>query len=227
MDMFFVLSCESKKDNWTFATLDFQVESFIEVLTKIDKMKNLIFILLSFFTFSLQAQTRKLKVEPNHSTIGFRISISGFTEVTGKFSDYEINLDWNEEDITASTISAKIKAESIDTGIDGRDEHLRSADFFDVEKYPEITFESDSIQQINYFQFIAFGKFTMHGMTHNIELPFDLVKKEENTFGFRSRTNINRVDYGVGAEFAHTSMPDFLAEEIQVEIDFWTKKRKE
>lgn len=190
-------------------------------------MKNLFFLSCFLFTASLPAQVRKLKVESNHSTIGFRISIAGFTEVTGKFGDFNIDLDWNDEEITASTIYAEIQATSINTGIPGRDEHLRTADFFEVEKFPTITFESDSIEQINYSNFIAHGKFTMHGISKNIELPFQIIKKDGNTIGFKSRASINRMDYGVGTDFVHTSMPDFLSENIQVEIDFWTKKRKE
>lgn len=190
-------------------------------------MKQVFFLIALFISISAAAQVRNLKVEPNHSTVGFRISISGFTEVTGKFSDFEIRMDWDDEDITKSTIEAEIQATSINTGIPDRDDHLRTADFFDVEKYPTITFKSDSIRQINYSNYVAFGKFSMHGIEKNMELPFQIVKMDGNTIGFKSRTHINRIDFGVGAGFKHTSMPDFLAENIQVEIDFWTKKRKE
>ena len=190
-------------------------------------MKRLLFFFAFLVAISTQAQVRKLKVEPNHSTVGFRISISGFTEVTGKFTDYEIKMDWHDENITTSTIDAEIQAASINTGIPDRDDHLRAADFFEVEKYPLITFKSDSIRQINYANYVAFGKFNMHGVSKNIELPFQIIKMDGHTIGFKSRTAISRLEYGVGAGFAHTSMPDFLAETIQVEIDFWTKKRKE
>ncbi len=190
-------------------------------------MKQLVFLLALLFTTTSDAQIRKLKVEPNHSTVGFRISIAGFTEVTGKFGEFKINMDWDEEDVTASTIHAEVQAASINTGISDRDGHLRTADFFDVEKYPTITFESDSIQQVNFSEFIAHGKFTMHGVSKNIELPFQIVKMEGNTIGLKSRTTINRLDYGVGAGFKHDSMPDFLSKYIEVEINFWTKKRKD
>lgn len=173
-----------------------------------------------------QSQIRELTVEPNHSTIGFRISIAGFSEVTGKFGDFSIDLDWNEEELTSSKLSAEIQVESINTGIPARDEHLRTADFFDAEKYPLITFKSDSIQQVDYANLKVFGTFSMHGVEKKIVLPLQIVKVDGNTVGLRSRTTINRVDYGVAADFKHDAMPDFLAEEIQVEIDFWTKKRK-
>lgn len=190
-------------------------------------MKCLPLFVAILMAISTNAQVRKLQVEPNHSTVGFRISIAGFSEVTGKFSDFKINMDWNDEDVAASTVQAEIQATSINTGIPDRDEHLRTADFFEVDKYPVIIFKSDSIQQIDYSHFLAFGKFTMHGISKNIELPFQIIKMDGNTIGFKSRMTINRMDYGVGADFAHSAMPGFLSENIQVEIDFWTKKRKE
>lgn len=178
-------------------------------------------------TCSFYAQERKLQVEPNHSTVGFSISIAGFSEVTGKFTDFQILVDWDDTQMIAKGISAEIQATSINTGIPDRDTHLRTADFFEVEAYPTITFKSDSIQRINFSQFNAHGSFTMHGVTKKIVLPFTIVKQDGNTIGFKCLTTINRLDYGVASDFKHTSMPGFLSEEIEIEIDFWTKKRKE
>ena len=190
-------------------------------------MRALALFTILFFSLSLSAQMRQLQVESNHSTIGFSISIAGFTKVTGKFADYQILLDWDAEEVAASSIEAEIQAASINTGIAARDEHLRTADFFNVEEYPTITFRSDSIQRINYAHYQAFGQLSMHGVTQAIVLPFEIVKVDGNTIGFKARTTINRLDYGVGKDFVHTSMPDFLSEDIEVEIDFWTKRRKE
>ncbi len=190
-------------------------------------MKILSMITLLFLSLSVGAQTKKLKVEPNHSTIGFNISISGFSVVTGKFTAYEISLDWNEKLTDSSKISAIIKVESINTGIPERDEHLQSADFFDVTSYPNITFQSDSIKKIDYSNFEAHGTLTMHGITHPFILPFQIVKIENNTIGISSKTTLNRLDYGVGSDFNHSSMPNFLSDEIELEFHFWTKRRKE
>lgn len=172
------------------------------------------------------AQERYLKVEPNHSTIGFNINIAGFTQVTEKFTDYDILLDWNDTDVTASTMSATIQAVSINTGIPDRDTHLASPDFFNAEAYPTITFVSDSIEKIDDTHINVQGKFSMHGVTKEIVLPFEIVKMDGNTIGFASETTINRLDYGVGSEFKHTTMPDFLAKDIDIHLYFWTKKRK-
>lgn len=187
--------------------------------------KNTVLWLFLVLSITINAQNRSLKVEPNHSTIGFAIPIAGFTKVTGKFTEYDISIDWNDEDLSKSKFSSAIKVASINTGIPDRDAHLRSPDFFNEDNYPIISFESDSIKKVDYSHFKVFGSFKMHGVTKHIVLPFQLVKQDGNTIGFQIKTVINRLDYGVGSAFKHTAMPDFLAEEIEVEIYFWTKKQ--
>lgn len=174
------------------------------------------------------SEVKKLTAETNHSTILFSVPIAnGITRITGKFNDYDIDIDLVDNDWTKSTLSAVIRAESIDTGIDGRDDHLRTADFFDVATYPEITFTSERIVKTEK-GYTVVGDFSMHGITKKLELPFEITGVDgENTIGISLRFSINRMDYGVGTEFKHSAIENFLGEEIAVEIDFWTKKRKE
>jgi polyisoprenoid-binding protein YceI len=164
-------------------------------------------------------------VEPNHSTIGFAIPIAGITRVTGKFQDFGINIDYRENDITKSLVEVKIKVASINTGIEGRDNDLQSETFFYSEKYPEITFKSSSITKVD-DHYVAKGEFTMRGVNKEISIPFEQVSFDGNTLAFRIRIKINRMDYGVGTEWKHTLIPDFLGKDVDVEIDFWTKKSK-
>ena len=167
-------------------------------------------------------EIRKLTAETNHSTLLFSVPISnGITRITGKFNEYTIDLDYVDEDFTKSTLTA-----TIDTGISGRDEHLRSADFFNTEVYPEISFSSKRIEKTEQ-GYIAIGEFSMHGVTKEIELPFVITGVDgENTIGISSRLSIDRTDYGVGNDFKHTAIENFISNKIDVEIDFWTKKRK-
>ncbi len=169
----------------------------------------------------------ELSVEPNHSTIQFSVPIAGgITRVTGKFTDFTIDIDYVEEDMTKSKIRSTIQAASINTGISGRDDHLRSLDFFDVEQYPEITFRSDTILK-DKEGYVAFGDFQMHGIIQRIKLPFKITGRSgDHTIGFTSRLRLNRIQFGIGNEFKHTSIENFIADEIDIEIDFWTKKRK-
>ncbi|MEZ5039082.1 MAG: YceI family protein [Saprospiraceae bacterium] len=174
-----------------------------------------------------QNNTRFLTVEPNHSTIGFRIPISGgLTLVTGKFTEFDLELSLANGDWTQAQASFSIQVKSINTGIDERDKHLQSPDFFDVEKYPTITFVSEKITAIDSTHFVASGTFSMHGIEKNISLPFQVLGAEGNTIGIQIRTSLNRVDYEVGGGFQHSTMPDFLGNEVEVEINFWTKRDK-
>jgi polyisoprenoid-binding protein YceI len=89
-----------------------------------------------------------MKVDRNHSTIGFAVPIlGGLSRVTGKFTDFDLAVVYDETDITKSSVNATIRVTSIDTGVADRDKDLRSAGFFDVDKYPTITFVSHTIEK--------------------------------------------------------------------------------
>ena len=182
-------------------------------------------ILLFAFTVVVDL---KLVVESNHSTIQFSVPISnGLTRITGKFNDFAIDIDYLAGDITKSKVVARINVSSVNTGIPGRDEDLKTKDFFETEKFPEITFLSDSIRKAN-VGYIAFGKFQMHGTTKQIELPFQITGTDgEGVIGFTSRYSLKRSDFGVGTDFKHTTDDNFIGNDIGIEIDFWTKKFKE
>ena len=170
---------------------------------------------------------RQYPIDANHSTVGFSVSImDGLSKVNGKFTDFTVTLANDEKDITQSSVSVVIKSASINTGIAARDNHLKSADFFDVEKYPEITFQSKRIEQKGK-QLFAVGTFTMHGVSKQITLPFqitgvnkDLVSKKMN-LGYSAQTVINRRDYGIN--WSHPQVPNFVGDNVQIEINLITK----
>ncbi len=186
----------------------------------------LVITTLSFTVIPVEIQ--KLTAEKNHSSLLFSVPIAnGITRVTGKFNDYSIDLDFVDKDFTKSTLSATIEVAGIDTGIPGRDEHLRSADFFEAETYPRITFVSKRIER-SADGYVAIGDLTMKGISKETEIPFVVTGADgENTIGIAARFSLNRTDFGVGNDFQHSSIENFISETISVEIDFWTKKRKE
>ena len=189
----------------------------------------LLFAAIGLASIAMFAQeTKSLKVESNHSTVQFSVPISnGITRITGKFNDYAIDIEYVDNDFTKSSISMVIQVASIDTGIPGRDEHLITKDFFEVETYPEITFTSNSIRRLDDGSYMINGLFTMHGVTKTIDVPIKITGKDgEYTLGFSSRLTIKRSDYNVASDFAHTSMENFLGDDIGIEIDFWTKRNK-
>lgn len=185
----------------------------------------LLFLLVPSAGFT--QELKKLVAETNHSTLQFSVPISdGITRITGKFNDYSIELEMTNQDILTAKISAVIKAGSINTGIPGRDEDLKSSDFFEVDKYPEITFVSQRIEKAG-DAYVAHGQFQLHGVAKPLSLPFRITaRKNEDVIGFTSRFTIKRSDFGVGTAWKHTTDDKFIADEIGVELDFWTKKAK-
>ena len=190
--------------------------------------KSLLLVLAFAITIAAQVGTaRQYPIDMNHSTVGFSVPImGGLSKVRGKFTDFTINLTNDEKDITKSSVNVVIKATSVDTGIDGRDRHLRTADFFDVEKFPEITFQSSRIEKKGK-QLIAHGTLTMHGMAKEIALPFTVTGVDENAdktkknVGYSASIVLNRRDYGIN--YTHKTVPNFIGDNITVEIDLITK----
>ena len=169
----------------------------------------------------------KYAADAAHSNVGFSIPIlGGLSSVRGKFTDFTVEIVYDDKDVTKSTVNAVIKATSIDTGIERRDEHLRKADFFDVEKFPEITFKSSRIEKKGK-DFIAHGTFTMRGVAKEIMLPFTIngVRKDEKsgktTLGATARTTVNRKDFGVS--FSRPDNPNFLGDTVEIELNVITR----
>ena len=178
--------------------------------------------------FNLKAQTVKLFADQAHSNVGFSVSLAGgLTRITGKYTDFDIILNYTDSDMTKSSIEANIKAASINTGIAGRDQHLATPDFFDATQFPSITFTSDSIVK-NGNGFIAFGSFQMHGISKKIQLPFTVAGKDakEGAIGFTARYTVKRSDYLIGKDTLKPTGDSFLSNDVMVELDFIAKLKK-
>ena len=152
--------------------------------------------------------------------------MGGLSKVSGKFTDFTVTLMSDEKDITKSSVSVVIKATSINTGITARDNDLRTANFFDAEKYPEITFQSKRIEKKGK-QLIAIGTFTMHGVSKEIALPFtitgtskDPVAKKMN-IGYAASITLNRRDFGIN--WQHPSVPKFVGDDVEIEFNLITR----
>jgi polyisoprenoid-binding protein YceI len=173
------------------------------------------------------ATTTKYEIDAAHSNIGFSIPIAGgLSHVRGKFNEFTVTIVYDDKDVTKSTVNAVIKAASIDTGIERRDVHLRNADFFDVEKFPEITFQSSRVEKKGK-GFVAHGTFTMHGVAKEVALPFTIngVKKDEKTgkttLGATAQITLNRRDFGIN--FSRPDNPMFLGDMVEVELNLITR----
>lgn len=192
-------------------------------------LKRTLLVILLFVatTVAQTATTGTHPIDNAHSTVGFSVPIlGGLSQVKGKFTDFAITLNHDEKDVAKSSVSVVIKATSVDTGIDRRDAHLRNADFFDVEKFPEITFKSEHIEKKGK-QLIAHGPLTMHGVTKQIALPFNVTGTYKNpannkmTVGYSAKMVLNRRDYGIN--YSRQDNPSFVGDEITVEIELVTR----
>lgn len=187
--------------------------------------------LITMLWLSVYAIT-PFSVDTAHSNIGFSVPIAGgLAQVSGKFGQFSVNLNFDETDITKSTVEATIKADSISTGITARDNHLKTADFFDAAKYPEITFKSKKIEKKGK-NFILTGDFTMHGVTKEISFPFAVVgncynqkaKTVEPPCGFSANLKLDRRDYGI--TYARKDDANFIGYLIDINLNMLAVKPK-
>ena len=153
------------------------------------------------FSFAFQTgESGAYNFDKAHSSIGFRVKHMGLVDVPGYFRDFTGTVNFNAQDVTKSTVEFTAKATSIDTGVAARDNHLRNADFFEVEKFPDLTFKSTKVEKKGN-GYVLTGDLTMKGVTKSISVPFNVagfIKNERGTrMGATAETVINRRDFGV------------------------------
>lgn len=144
-------------------------------------------------------------IDKAHSNIYFDIRHI-FSTVRGKFDDFSAKIVIDAEKPEASSVNFEVKVKSVNTFIDQRDTHLRSGDFFDVEKYPVMAFKSTGVKHIDGNKYLMTGLFTIKDTSREIEVPFTYMGMKENPMkpgelvaGFEAVFNINRLDYHVGS----------------------------
>lgn len=155
-------------------------------------------VLFSTTTFT---QTQ-WKVDSFHSSLNFNIAHSGISIVNGKFLDYTGSLTTQGEALKGAKFNFDVKVKSINTNVEQRDNHLRSADFFEVEKYPNMTFVSSKIEETKKKNhYLLYGKLTIKNVTKDV--VFDVhyggtVKSDQGEkLGMKAETTINRFDYNI------------------------------
>jgi len=149
---------------------------------------------------TVEEQTGTYSFDKAHSSIGFRAKHFGLVEVPGYFRDFTGTVKYDGKDVAKSSVEFTAKMESVDTGVAGRDKHLRTADFFEVEKYPEMTFKSTRVEKKGK-NWMVTGDLMMKGVRKQIMFPITVagfVKTERGTkMGATAETTINRRDFGV------------------------------
>ncbi len=167
--------------------------------------KLFLLVALTAFSFSLFAQT-VWKADPNHSYLGFKVKHMGIATVPGNFNKYNVTITSAKEDFSDAVVEMTAEISSIDTRVEARNNHLKSADFFDAEKYPTMYFKSISIKRDDHNDYKVTGNLTMHGVTKmvTIEMEYNGTTKGGNggqVAGFDISAKIKRSDFGIGSGF--------------------------
>lgn len=186
-------------------------------------MKRFLFLLtIIFISTSPFAQTT-WKVDPMHSRLGFGITHLGISTVDGAFTRFTATIKSEKSDFSDAVIELSAEASSINTGITMRDDHLKSADFFDVAKFPTITFKSDGIKMISKDKYHLTGNLTIHGVTKPVTVEMwyrgtitnNTPQSKAIIAGFQIKGTLKRSDFGIGPTFPST----MLSEEVMIKAD--------
>jgi len=165
-------------------------------------MKKLfLFLLATSLSVATFAQT-KWSIDPMHSFVNFSVKHSGISFVDGNFKKFEGGFVAAKPDLTDAKISFTADAASINTGVEQRDNHLKSDDFFNAEKFPKLAFESTSFKKVKGNNYALTGKLTIRDVTKTVTFAvvYGGTAKDQqgNTkAGFLATTTINRLDYNV------------------------------
>jgi polyisoprenoid-binding protein YceI len=181
---------------------------------------------LAVFAFlSLSAFTTLNGVWTNddaHSQLGFTVTHLGIADISGNFNDFDAKINATKPDFSDATVELTAKTASIDTRIDDRDKHLMSPDFFNVEKYPTLTFKSTSVKKAGKSNnYKLAGNLTMNGVTKPVTL--DMVYKgsvenpmsKKQTAGFQVTGTIKRSDFNLGSGFP----APMISDEVRIKAD--------
>ena len=168
--------------------------------------------------------TNNWNIDAAHSGINFSIRHMVVSKVRGRFAKYSGAIALEDGDITRSVVQATIDAASIDTGTAQRDAHLRSGDFFDVEKFPELRFQSTRIEKIDDTRYRVAGALTLRDVTREVSLDVQYGGRAKDPWGnervaFVAKTSFDRKDFGLGWNQVLEAGGVLVGERVDIELD--------
>jgi polyisoprenoid-binding protein YceI len=178
---------------------------------------------------ALPSRADTFAVDPGHSEVSFQIRHL-VSQVRGRFNDFSGTVQLDAKNLAASSVDFHIKVTSIDTNVADRDKHLRSADFFDVAKFPEITFTSESIAAAGKDKYNVTGSLTMHGVTKKVTLPVTLGGQVKDPWGntragFEGKGEISRKEWGLEWNAALETGGVLVSDKVKITLDVSAVKR--
>ena len=172
----------------------------------------------------------KWLLDATHSELGFKIKHLMITNVSGTFKTFKGEVETDGTDFSLAQISLSAEVASIDTNNEQRDAHLRTSDFFEAEKYPELTFRSTKVEKIDSSNYALFGDLTLKGVTKPVKLnaEYNGLTKDPwggERIGFFVTGKINRSDWGVTFNAALETGGAMLGEEIRINSEIQLVKQ--
>ena len=185
-------------------------------------MKKLFLIAAAFTTFSAFTVINDTWTNDDpHSQLGFTVTHLGISDVSGTFNDFDVTVKSVKPDFSDASFELTAKTASIDTRVEARNNHLKSADFFDVAKYETLTFKSTGLTKIDSNKFNLNGNLTLHGVTKPVTMELIYKGTVENpmskkpTSGFQITGTIKRSDFHIGDNFPSAMISD----EVRIKAD--------
>jgi polyisoprenoid-binding protein YceI len=166
----------------------------------------------------------KWNLDPVHSTIGFSVRHLMISKVHGRFTTWTGTLVTDEQNPSASRVEVEIEAASIDTKEPKRDEHLRSADFLDVAKFPKLTFKSTRVEKISDQEYKVVGDLTIHGVTKQVVLETEYAGRTKDPWGgeragFSAKTSVDRKDFGLAFNMVLEGGGLMVGDKVEITLD--------
>jgi polyisoprenoid-binding protein YceI len=163
-------------------------------------------------------------IDPAHTGINFSVRHMVVSKVRGRFAKYSGTIKLDDADFTRSSVEVSIDASSIDTGVADRDTHLRSPDFFDIEKFPELTFHSKRIEQVADAQYRVVGDLTIRGVKREVVLDVEYGGRGKDPWGnervgFVAKTSIDRKDFGLTWNQVLETGGILVGDRVEIELD--------
>jgi len=189
-----------------------------------------LFLLLALTGCVSLASAAVWDIDPSHSHVGFRIRHL-VTKVNGQFDKFKGSVNFDEKDLKNISAKADIDTSSINTNEPKRDTHLKSADFFDVEKFPAMTFKSTGVKNIKGSQFQLVGDLSLHGVTKPVVLDVELGGVTQDPWGntrsgFSAKGVINRKDYGMVWNKALDNGGMLIGDDVEINIELEAVRKK-
>ncbi len=188
------------------------------------RKSSIFFIILSLFGFQLASEAATWSIDKAHSSVGFRVKHLMISNVNGQFTDYDGTIEYDPAHPENASINVTINMASVDTDNSGRDDHLRTGDFFNVENFPTMTYVSNRVEQIADDHLRVYGNLTLHGITREVVLDvteisdsFEFMGKMK--MGARATATINRTDFGLTWNRSLDNGGLVVGEEIRITLE--------